>query len=210
MIYLQADTSTDWFPSSGSLSSRSQKLIFACRKYFSHVWMNANKFQLITKKGGFLLMKTDLLDCRSVLSCHIRILLPGFGELLARGKCDIWSLSDSNWIRTHNTQFVSEHSTIQPKWLECSWLSVHVKCLWLYLRTSCCGFIYKLSACGFQSRYSHLQMLLLAKLIVFPVLETLVISIRETALFPLAETPFIVLFRKKIKFFHLDVTLIST
>ena len=137
MIFLQADTSTDWFPSSGSLSSRSQKLIFACRKYFSHVWMNANKFQLITKKGGFLLMKTDLLDCRSVLSCHIRILLPGFGELLARGKCDIWSLSDSNWIRTHNTQFVSEHSTIQPKWLECPWLSVHVKCLWLYSRTSC-------------------------------------------------------------------------
>ena len=42
-------------------------------------------------------------DCM-LLSCHVRVLYSRLNvkELLALNKRDIWSLSDSNGIRTHN------------------------------------------------------------------------------------------------------------
>ena len=53
-------------------------------------------------------------------------------ELLARCRCEIWSLSDCNWTRTHN-------HLVWPVWLN-GWV-----------------FVYELSGCGFESSCSHLK-----------------------------------------------------
>ena len=68
------------------------------------------------------------IDCMS-LSCHIRVSewitlysCLNVKELLAQNSCNIWSLSDSNGIQTHN-HFVSKktlnHLVKLAKWLSC-------------------------------------------------------------------------------------------
>ena len=60
-------------------------------------------------------------------------------ELLARSRCEIWSLRDCNWTRTHNHlvhKRILNHLAKPFTWLK--WLSVH---LW--------------SGCGFESSWSH-------------------------------------------------------
>ena len=57
-------------------------------------------------------------------------------ELLTRNRHDIWSLSDSNGIRTHN---LFEVNMIWPVWLN-GWV-----------------FVYELNICGFEFRCCHLN-----------------------------------------------------
>ena len=58
-------------------------------------------------------------------------------DLLARNRHDIWSLSDSNEIRTYNHWVVNQHSTTGLVWLN-GWV-----------------FVYELCGCGFESRCCH-------------------------------------------------------
>ena len=62
-------------------------------------------------------------------------------EVLARSRGHIWSLSDSNVIRTHNH--------LVRKWT-LNYLAKLAK-LWL----SGWVFVYELSGCGFESRFCH-------------------------------------------------------
>ena len=65
-------------------------------------------------------------------------------ELLARNRRDIWILSDSNGIQTHN-QLVRKRTFNHlaelakwpnwPKWPDCpEWLSVYLRTMWLWVR----------------------------------------------------------------------------
>ena len=63
-------------------------------------------------------------------------------ELFTRNRRDIWSLSDSNGIRTHNhlvRKRTLNHLAKRPVWLN-GWV-----------------FVYELSRCGFESRYCHIS-----------------------------------------------------
>ena len=83
-------------------------------------------------------------------------------ELFTRNRRDIWSLSDSNGIRTHNRLFrkrTLSHLAKRPVWLN-GWV-----------------FVYELSRCGFESRYCHISFcFILSENIIELVIYLLVIS----------------------------------
>ena len=56
-------------------------------------------------------------------------------ELLARNRCEIWSLSDCNWIRTHN-QLVRKRTLNYLAKLAslAKWLSVRLQTNWFWVR----------------------------------------------------------------------------
>ena len=85
-----------------------------------------------------LICTVHLTEC----SCHITYLFQSestlysclnLKELLARSRCEIWSLSDCNWTRTQN------HLVGKPFWPNGG------------------VFVYELSGSGFQFSYSHLN-----------------------------------------------------
>ena len=116
-------------------------------------------------------------DLNSIVSLNVK-------QILARSRRHIWSLSDSNGIRTHNHLFRKQtlnHLAKPAKWLscvvstylhsafDCMLLSSHV---WdkhradMYSQHSSIiwpvwlngwVFIYELNGCGFESRCCHLE-----------------------------------------------------
>ena len=61
-------------------------------------------------------------------------------DLLTWNKCDIWSLSDCNGIRSHN--HLVRKRTLNHLAKLTNWLNGGV-------------FVYELNGCGFKFRYSH-------------------------------------------------------
>ena len=86
-------------------------------------------------------------DCM-FLSCHVRIsvwihtlYLPECQELLARNRCDVWSLTGCNGTRTQNhflwKQTLNHLAT--DEMIDLSWEFLSVRCIWLYVLIMWCA-----------------------------------------------------------------------
>ena len=65
-------------------------------------------------------------------------------ELLARSRCHIWSLSDSNEIRTHNhlvRKRTLNHLASLAKWLS---VRLRTKWLWVWISLLSCAIVFKI------------------------------------------------------------------
>ena len=69
-------------------------------------------------------------------------------KLLARSRCEIWSLTNCNWTRTHHHLVhkgtLNHLAKLANGWHSAIWLNGWV-------------FVYELNSCGFESSCSHLN-----------------------------------------------------